>query len=431
MAAKKLQKQEQLKAQPKQTFVALKPLKKQEDTSPAPVREVASEPVVDAPIVPKSSKKKSRVSATHVNKTLEPVALNAIAPSVEPEAIAPPSQKLLRVPIVDTSNLNKSKVSAKRTKKTEQPTVAENAVAPLSQEVTLLPIADTPTVHKTKVSATPTKKIEQSAAQNAIALSAEPEAIAPTAQDSTANPQKSKPSYQPIFQAIGILVGQIKFIENQGFVVVEGKEYPLFLSHQRRKFYEELRSQFESDSGEQRRLIVYPKITHLKKREKPYHVGFQLVGLDKGCATNGVSQQLQDFEFKLCGLWQFIPTCQIPCVSVYKNFSSERLTYIKQIEKDKKVSYLKPSHIPLMWGADTKPFRFNTELTASEQGHPAFVEVIAKFVPERDVFEFSKLLAEPTEKAPNFLKAGKEDKAEALQLKKQRENSSKANIESS
>ena len=429
MAAKKLPSQEQPKAQPKQTFVALKPLKKAEDAPPAPFMEVASEPVVDAPIVPKSSKKKSRVSATHVNKTLEPVALNAIAPSVEPEAIAPPSQELLRVPIADTSNLNKSKVSAKRTKKTEQPTVALNAVAPPSQEVTLLPIADTPTVHKTKVSATPTNYLEQSAAQNTIAPSAEPEAIAPTAQD-IANAQKSKPSHQPIFQAIGILVGQIKFTENRGIVVVEGKEYPLLFADHRRKFYEELRSQLKSDSGEQWRLIVYPKITHFPKREKPYHVGFQLVGLDKGCATNGVSQQLQDFEFKLCGLWQFIPTCQIPCVSVYKNFSSERLTYIKQIEKDKKVSYLKPSHIPLMWGADTKPFRFNTELTASEQGHPAFVEVIAKFVPERDVFEFSKLLAEPTEKAPNFLKAGKEDKAEALQLKKQRENNSKASIES-
>lgn len=420
MAAKKLPSQEQLKAQPKQTFVALKPLKKAEDTSPAPVLEEASEPVVDAPIVHKSSKKKSTVSATSVKKTEELVAKNTIVP---------PSQELSKVPIADTPNLHESKVSAKRTLKTKQRTTAENAVAPPSQEVSKLPIVDALSVHKPKVSATPSNYLEQSAAQNTIAPSAVPEAIAPTAQD-IANAQKSKPSHQPIFQAIGILVGQIKFTENRGIVVVEGKEYPLLFADHRRKFYEELRSQLKSDSGEQWRLIVYPKITHFPKREKPYHVGFQLVGLDKGCATNGVSQQLQDFEFKLCGLWQFIPTCQIPCVSVYKNFSSERLTYIKQIEKDKKVSYLKPSHIPLMWGADTKPFRFNTELTASEQGHPAFVEVIAKFVPERDVFEFSKLLAEPTEKAPNFLKAGKEDKAEALQLKKQRENNSKASIES-
>lgn len=429
MAAKKLPSQEQPKAQPKQTFVALKPLKKAEDTPPAPMKGVTSEPVVDAPIVPKSSKKKSTVSATHVKKTEELVARNAITPSVVPEAIAPPSQELSEMPIADTSNLHKSKVSAMRTKKAKQPT-AENAVAPPSQEVALLPITDTPSVHNSTVSATPTNYLEQSAAQNAITLSAEPQAIAPTAQD-IPNAQQSKSKHQPIFQAIGILVGQIKFIENRGIVVVEGKEYPLLISYHRRKFYEELRSQLESDNGEQRRLIVYPKITHYTKREKPYHVGFQLVSLDKGCASNGISQQLQDFEFKLCGLWQFIPTCQIPCVSVYKNFSSERLTYIKQIEKDKKVKYLKASHIPLMWGSDTEPFRFDTKLTASEQGHPAFVEVIAKFVPGRDVFEFNKLLAEPTEKAPNFLKAGKEDKAEALQLKKQRKQSSKASIESS
>lgn len=348
-----------------------------------------------------------------------------------PEAIAPPSQELSEMPIADTSNLHKSKVSATRTKKTKQPTTAENAVAPPSQEAALLPITDTISVHNSTVSATPTNKIEQSAAQNAIALSAEPQAIAPTAQDSTANPQKSKPSHQPIFQAIGILVGQIKFTEDRRTVVVEGKEYPLLFAHHRRKFYEELRSQLESDSGEQRRLIVYPNITHFPKREQPYHVGFQLISLDNGCATNGISQQLQDFEFKLCGLWQFIPTCQTPCVSIFKNFSSERLTYIKQIEKDRKVRYLKPSHIPLMWRGDTKPFRFNTKLTASEQGHPTFVEVLAKFVPGRDVFEFIKLLAEPMEKAPNFLKAGKKDKVEALQLKKQREESGKASIESS
>jgi len=42
---------------------------------------------------------------------------------------------------------------------------------------------------------------------------------------------------------------------------------------------------------------------------------------------------------------------------------------------------------------------------------------LAKFLPERDVFGFSKLLSEPIEKAPNFLKARKENKAEALKNK--------------
>ncbi|MGI2904771.1 hypothetical protein [Tolypothrix sp. VBCCA 56010] len=421
MAAKKLPSQEQPKAQPKQTFVALKPLKKAEDAPPPPVKEVASEPVVDAPLAHKSSKKKSTVSATSVKKTEELVAKNTIAP---------PSQELSRAPIADTPNLHESKVSATRTLKTKQPTTAENAVTPPSQEVSKLRIVDTLSVNKPKVSATPTNKIEQSAAQNAIALSAEPEAIASTAQD-IPNAQQSKSKHQPIFQAIGILVGQIKFTENRGIVVVEGKEYPLLFAHHRRKFYDELRSQIESDNEEPRRLIVYPKITHFPKREEAYHVGFQLVGLDRGYVTNSISQQLQDFEFKLCGLWQFIPVCPTPCISVFKNFSKERLSYIKQIEKDRKVRYLKASHIPLMWRGDTKPFRFNTKLTASEQGHPAFVEVLAKFVPGRDVFEFSKLLTEPTEKAPNFLKAGKEDKAKASQLKKQREQTSEASIESS
>ncbi len=38
-----------------------------------------------------------------------------------------------------------------------------------------------------------------------------------------------------------------------------------------------------------------------------------------------IDQELQDFEFKLSGLWQFIPVCQSPCITVQKNFSEERL----------------------------------------------------------------------------------------------------------
>jgi hypothetical protein len=128
------------------------------------------------------------------------------------------------------------------------------------------------------------------------------------------------------------------------------------------------------------------------------------------------------------GLWRFIPVCPIPCISVFKNFSQERLTYIKLLEADSKVKFLKASHIPLIWRGDIKPFRFNPKLTALEQGHPAFVSVLATFQPERNVFEFSKLLASPQDQAPNFLKAGKKDKADAVQLKMQQQDSNKATI---
>jgi hypothetical protein len=140
-------------------------------------------------------------------------------------------------------------------------------------------------------------------------------------------------------------------------------------------------------------------------------MSFQLVGFDRGRKEDAVSGELQDLEFKLSGLWQFIPVCSTPCISVFRNFTSSRLEYMKQSEPAKKVKYMKASHLPLMWkDAPVRPFRFNPK-AESDQGHPAFVSLKAKFLPHRNAFGFEALLAPPQEKAPKFLKASKEDKA--------------------
>ncbi|MHC5721725.1 MAG: hypothetical protein ACYTX0_59345, partial [Nostoc sp.] len=97
--------------------------------------------------------------------------------------------------------------------------------------------------------------------------------------------------------------------------------------------------------------------------------------------------------FRLTGLWQFIPACQTPCISVFRNFTAERLDYIKQTETSRKVRFMKASHIPLLWkDAIVPPFRFNPLLPKEERGKPSFVEVKAKFLPHRNVFAFESLL---------------------------------------
>ncbi len=114
---------------------------------------------------------------------------------------------------------------------------------------------------------------------------------------------------------------------------------------------------------------------------------------------------------KLLGLWQFIPVCTTPCISIFRNFTPERLEYIKQAEPVSKVKFMKASHLPVLWkDAPVRPFRFNPKADY-DQGHPAFVPLKAKFLPHRNVFEFVELLAPPQENAPKFLKASKEDKA--------------------
>ena len=109
------------------------------------------------------------------------------------------------------------------------------------------------------------------------------------------------------------------------------KEYPLFYTRPHYLAYTGLQKEIEKTNNNTQRLIVYPRITHFPSRDKQAFISFQLVGFDKG-GHSGVAGELKDNEFKLCGLWQFIPVCRTPCVSIFRNFNKERLDYIKQAE---------------------------------------------------------------------------------------------------
>jgi len=256
----------------------------------------------------------------------------------------------------------------------------------------------------------------------------------PTPQNEPEKAEEPKPETvnNKFFQAVGIIVGDVRFDEEaKGTVIIAQKEYQLFYASKHRYAYEALQKEVKATGGNQMRLIVYPRVMHFPKREQPYLLSFQLVGFDRKQSPKGIVGELQDFEFRLCGLWQFIPVCQTPCISVFKNFNKERLEYIKSAEADKKVRFMKASHVPIMWrDSPVRPFKFNPKLEKEQQGHSSFVEVLAKFLPDRNVFGFSKLLSEPMEKAPHFLKARKEDKAEALK-NKLAQNREKGNVKKS
>ncbi len=235
-----------------------------------------------------------------------------------------------------------------------------------------------------------------------------------------------------IFQAIGIIAGEVAFSDKQTSVTIADKQYPLFSASTHKKAFEALKIHLKHTGQSQQRLIVYPKVMHFPKRDQPYLIGFQLVGFVSDRVTrlqettqhdsSTIDKQLQDGEFKLSGLWQFIPVCQTPCITIQKNFSDERLTYIKEATIEQKVRFMKASHIPLMWrNPPVRPFRFNPKLDKQQQGQASFVEIKATFLPERDVFEFSSLCSRPSPMPPRSLKAGKKDKAQALKAKNQRQ----------
>ncbi len=230
--------------------------------------------------------------------------------------------------------------------------------------------------------------------------------------DATTSPEAPTETEELMFQAVGIIRGAVNFSEDSPpTVTLNQKQYrlnyprnPLALSG--------LKQEIEKTGEHTQRLIVYPKVTHFPKRDQPHQVAFQLVGFDLGRDSTGISNELEDNQFKLAGLWQFIPVCRPPCISVFRNFDPKLLKYIHQLDNPaKKVRVLKASHIPLLWkDSPVRPFRFNPK-GGKDQGLPPFVSIKAVFLPHRDVFGFVELLSEPQEQAPRFLKARKEDKA--------------------
>jgi hypothetical protein len=220
-------------------------------------------------------------------------------------------------------------------------------------------------------------------------------------------------SIAAIFQAVGVITGDVNFTtDGKSTVTIGSYEYPLYYSKRQWDVLNALKKEIENTGNHNQRLVVYPKAIHFPRREQPHRIAFQLVGFDRGRKLDAVSGELEDLEFKLSGLWQFIPVCSTPCISVFRNFSNERLEFIKEAPPARKVKFMKASHIPLLWkDAPVRPFRFNPKVEKEQQGRAVFVTAKAKFLPGRDVFGFVALTALPKDSAPRFLKASKEDKA--------------------
>ncbi|MEB3279663.1 MAG: hypothetical protein VKK42_12185 [Lyngbya sp.] len=226
------------------------------------------------------------------------------------------------------------------------------------------------------------------------------------------------------FQGIGIIKGEVTLTEERSTIKIGEQEYRLFyIPNRRKKAYEALKREIDQTQNPTQRLIVYPRILHFPKKDQPHRVSFQVVGfIGSKSKPTPLNEELKDFEFKFSGLWQFIPVCRTPCISIFRNFNKERLAWIKEAEAVKKVKFMKASHVPLLWrDSPVKPFRFNPKLEKEQQGKTYFVQIKAKFLPGRDVFGFVEQLEEPTEKAPGFLKASKKVKAEALAEVKDRQ----------
>jgi chemotaxis protein histidine kinase CheA len=388
--------------------------KKVENSSAEPetIIEQTQNPAAEQPTVSKAPE------AAQPTPEVEEQPTSEAAQKPTPEVAPKPTPKEKQKPTSETAQKLIPKEKQKLASETVQKLTSEEEQKPTSETVQKL------TSEEQQKSTSPDAAQKSTSEEEQKPTSQEEQKSPPgdAAQKPTSEEEQKPTPEEPgaIFQAVGVLAGKVKFgEENNNTITIGNKEYPLFYAPRKQKAFDALKKEVESSGEATQRVVVYPRFTHFPGRDVPPNVGFQLVGFDKGRHEEVISEELADMEFKLCGLWQFIPVCRTPCISVFKNFTKERLEHIKQSEPSKKVKYMKASHLPLFWrDALVPPFRFNPKATKEEQGKPVFVQIKARFVPHRDAFEFDSLLGLPMEKPPRFLKASKDDKATAIAEKR-------------
>ncbi len=115
-------------------------------------------------------------------------------------------------------------------------------------------------------------------------------------------------------------------------------------------------------------------------------------------------------EFKLCGIYQQIGVYRGAVISVHRNKTNTLKKIVRKFEQRTK-NILRANHIPILWkDSPVKPFRFNPRLDKDQQGDRYFVEIKARFLPDREQWGFIELLGEPTLELPDFMKAPKPGK---------------------
>lgn len=227
----------------------------------------------------------------------------------------------------------------------------------------------------------------------------------------TSLPQKKESHWeQPsntstIFQAIGVITGAVKAAFMNLTITINGNEYQLERQpHTRnKKAYDKLFDKIVEEGTQTLSLTVYPKVT-LFSKDKPCKISFCLVRLTNvNIIGVGETYQIEDFEFRLCGIWQYPKRCDIPCISIFKNFDKNRNELVKKLSNNQKIAFMKESHIPVIWESPTSlPFQYNPN--KQKQASRPFVQIKARFIPEQNLFEFISEYSAPTTNIPEYFR---------------------------
>ena len=204
------------------------------------------------------------------------------------------------------------------------------------------------------------------------------------------------------FQAIGIISGELILNKKPYILKVLDKNYQVFFKNPT-KALPAIAKEIKN-SGNILRLLVYPNITYYPSKEEP-HIQFQIVAWSSTSdEPNGLFGELKDLEFILSGLWQFIPGCKTPCLTVFKNYMESREENLNKSDVFKRKNILKAIHVPLLWNDSLGSPNNSPNSTPEDFTKPPYISMKARFLPSRNLWEFDSLIKMPVQQHLNISK---------------------------
>ncbi len=313
---------------------------------------------------------------------LEPKSTTEITQQLEPKSTTKTTQKLEPKSTAETTQQLEQKPTPEITQKLEPKSTPAISTEPLPEP------QNTPVIQPEQ---------EQKTLYESTTLLSESESIAEDKSE-TKTPTK-------IFQGLGIIEGKIvkRFEDNDKYynIVTGEKTYQLIIN--KKKIINFVKATYNPD--ETQLLLVYPNLVHYRQPKEgtlPLKISFTIVaGLQE------LRHGLKVNEFILSGIYQQIGLYSGTVISVHRN-KTEHLKHFVNRNKDKAKNLLRANHIPIFWeDSPVKPFRYNPNLDKDKQADRYFVEIKARFLPDREQWGFMELLGEPTLELPNFMKAPK------------------------
>ena len=142
-----------------------------------------------------------------------------------------------------------------------------------------------------------------------------------------------------IFQAVGVIEGEVESIDNKLKVSIGANSYDLkFIPGNKKRQWSKLKQEIEEKGKCSKTLIVYPQANLNKKGE--VKIAFALSKVESLLELAN-RLELKEGEFKLAGLWQYPPKGNTPCITIRRNWEKGFVNSLEKMDFITESIYLK------------------------------------------------------------------------------------------